>query len=549
MANKQYTAIIVGAGAGGGIVAKELASNHIKVTLFERGDWPSYDKHFNDELISQRVQDLGASFGPDGKKNPRVINSLDGKRWVADYAVNHVAACVGSGTVSYGAMAWRFMPEDFKMKSTYGAVEGSTLEDWPISYDDLAPYYDKAEREIGVAGDMSDNPFAPNRHVPYPMPPFEYSKEGGYLAETCKKIGLHPFYVPMLRNSVPYNGRGACIRNRYCVGFACPVNAKNGTHNTVIPVAMQTGNCTVRTNCKVYKVHTDGKGRAVGVSYFDENDKSQTIEADIVVITASAAETARLLLNSKSPEFPNGIGNNNDWVGRNFQGHSYTGASGLFDFDILDVTTGPNTSMGIMDYNHHNEGIIGGGLLANEFYMGPYSFSGHRPPGAPQWGKEHKKFQRENYNRIGRLFGPIQEMPLFEARVTVAEDVKDYWGVPVAEFSGGHHPLDAKHCDFLAAKADEILKAAGAVQTWRYGGGTGEQSGGQHQAGTCRMGNDPATSVTDSYGRIHDMENLYIADGSIHVTNGGLNPVLTIMALAFRIGEHIVEKWTGVKTK
>ena len=549
MANKQYTAIVVGAGAGGGIVAKELASNHIKVTLFERGDWPSYDKHFNDELISQRVQDLGASFGPDGKKNPRVINSLDGKRWVADYAVNHVAACVGSGTVSYGAMAWRFMPEDFKMKSTYGAVEGSTLEDWPISYDDLAPYYDKAEREIGVAGDMSDNPFAPNRHVPYPMPPFEYSKEGGYLAEMCKKIGLHPFYVPMLRNSVPYNGRGACIRNRYCVGFACPVNAKNGTHNTVIPVAMQTGNCTVRTNCKVYKVHTDGKGRAVGVSYFDENDKSQTIEADIVVIAASAAETARLLLNSKSPEFPNGIGNNNDWVGHNFQGHSYTGASGLFDFDILDVTTGPNTSMGIMDYNHHNEGIIGGGLLANEFYMGPYSFSGHRPPGAPQWGKEHNKFQRENYNRIGRLFGPIQEMPLFEARVTVAEDVKDYWGVPVAEFSGGHHPLDAKHCDFLAAKADEILKAAGAVQTWRYGGGTGEQSGGQHQAGTCRMGNDPATSVTDSYGRIHDMENLYIADGSIHVTNGGLNPVLTIMALAFRIGEHIVEKWTGVKTK
>lgn len=549
MANKQYTAIVVGAGAGGGIVAKELASNNIKVTLFERGDWPSYDKHFNDELISQRVQDLGASFGPDGKKNPRVLTSLDGKRRVADYAVNHVAACVGSGTVSYGAMAWRFMPEDFKMKSTYGPVEGSTLADWPISYDDLAPYYDKAEREIGVAGDMSDNPFAPNQHVPYPMPPFEYSKEGGYLAETCKKMGLHPFYVPMLRNSVPYNGRGACIRNRYCVGFACPVNAKNGTHNTVIPVAMQTGNCTVRTNCKVYKVHTDGKGRAVGVSFFDENDKSQTLEADIVVVSASAAETARLLLNSKSPEFPNGIGNNNDWVGRNLQGHSYTGASALFDFDILDVTTGPNTSMGIMDYNHHNEGVIGGGLLANEFYMGPYSFAGHRPPGAPQWGKEHKKFQRENYTRIGRLFGPIQEMPLFEARVTVAEDVKDYWGIPVAAFSGGHHPLDEKHCGFLSAKAEEILKAAGAVQTWRYGGGTGEQGGGQHQAGTCRMGDDPATSVTDSYGRIHDMENLYIADGSIHVTNGGLNPVLTIMALAFRIGEHIVEKWTGVKAK
>lgn len=543
MGNKQYTAIVVGAGAGGGIVAKELASNNIKVTLFERGDWPSYDKHFNDELISQRVQDLGASFGPDGKKNPRVLISSDGKQRVADYAVNHVAACVGSGTVSYGAMAWRFTPEDFKMKSTYGPVEGSTLDDWPISYEDLAPYYDKAEREIGVAGDMSGNPFTPNQHNPYPMPPFEYSKEGLHLAKTCRKMGLHPFYVPMLRNSVPYNGRGACIRNRYCVGFACPVNAKNGTHNTVIPVAMQTGNCEVKTNCFVYKVHTDGQGRATAVSYFDENNKSCTLEADIIVLSASATETARLLLNSKSSEFPHGIGNNNDWVGRNLQGHAYTGASGLFDFDILDVTTGPNTTMGIMDFNHHNPGIIGGGLLANEFYMGPYSFSGHRPPGAPMWGREHKKFQRENYTRIGRLFGPIQEMPLFDARVTVAENVKDYWGIPVAAFSGGHHPLDFKHCEFLSHKAEEILKTAGAYQTWRYGGGTGDQGGGQHQAGTCRMGNDPATSVTDAYGRIHDLENLYIADGSIHVTNGGLNPVLTIMALAFRIGEHIVKKW------
>ena len=545
MANKQYTAIVVGAGAGGGVVAKELAFNNIKVTLFERGDWPSYDKHFNDELISQRVQDLGASFGPDGKKNPRVLISADGTQTVADYAVNHVAACVGSGTVSYGAMAWRFMPEDFKMKTTYGPVEGSTLEDWPISYEDLAPYYDKADREIGVAGDMSDNPFAPNQHVPYPMPPFEYSKEGQHLADTCKKMGLHPFYVPMLRNSVPYNGRGACIRNRYCVGFACPVNAKNGTHNTVVPVAMQTGNCEVKTNCMVYKVHTDGHGHATAVSYFDENDKSQTLEADIIVISASAAETARLLLNSKSLEFPNGIGNNNDWVGRNLQGHSYTGASGLFDFDILDVTTGPNTTMGVMDYNHHNEGIIGGGLLANEFYMGPYSFSGHRPHGDPTWGKLHKKFQRDNYTHIGRLFGPIQEMPIFDARVTVAENVKDYWGVPVAAFSGGHHPLDSKHCEFLSNKAEDILKAAGSYRTWRYGGGSGDQGGGQHQAGTCRMGNDPATSVTDQYGRIHDLENLYIADGSIHVTNGGLNPVLTIMALAFRIGEHIVKKWTN----
>ena len=166
MANKHVNAIVVGAGAGGGVVAKELAEHGLSVVLFERGDWPVYDKHINDELISQRTQILGSAFGPDHLKNPRVWVNPDGSRQVitpisGDYG--HNAACVGSGTVSYGAMAWRFMPEDFKMKTTYGHVEGSTLDDWPISYEDLEPFYEKAEWEIGVSGDDSQNPFAPPR--------------------------------------------------------------------------------------------------------------------------------------------------------------------------------------------------------------------------------------------------------------------------------------------------------------------------------------------------------------------------------------------------
>jgi choline dehydrogenase-like flavoprotein len=546
MKNKQYTAIVIGAGAGGGVVAKELAVSGIKVVLFERGDWPSYDKHINDELISQRVQDLGSAFGPDWEKNPRVVRYADEREKIVtaqSYEYNHVAACVGSGTVSYGAMAWRFMPEDFKMKSTYGEVKGSTLTDWPITYEELAPFYDQAEREIGVSGDMSSNPFAANRDNPYPMPAFEFNKDGAYLADVCRKMGLHPFSIPMLRNSVPYNGRAGCIRNRTCCGFACPVDAKNGTQNTVIPVAMQTGNCEVKTNCFVYKIHTDEKHRATAVSYFDEKKRVHRLDADIIVVCASASETARLLLNSKSKGFPKGIGNENDWVGRNLQGHAYTGASGLFDFDILDLA-GPGACMAINDYNHHNEGIIGGGLLANEFYQLPYAFSQHRPPGAARWGIENKRFQRENYFRLGRMIGPIQEMPNWESRVMVSDKVKDFWGVPVVVNTGERHPLDEKQCDFLSSKAENILKEAGAVQTWKHGGGRG-MTGGQHQAGTCRMGDDPATSVVDRYGRVHDMDNLYIADGSVMVNNGGFNPALTILALAFRTGNHIVKEWTG----
>lgn len=546
MKDNQKTAIVVGAGAGGGVVAKELATHGIRVTLFERGSWPDYDKHINDELISQRVEDLGSAFGPDGKKNPRVLVWENGSKKIVTPQMggyNHVAACVGSGTVSYGAMAWRFMPEDFHLKSVYGPVEGSTLEDWPFPYEELAPYYTKAEHEIGVAGDMSENPFAPNRDEPYPMPPFEYNSEGQFLSKICKEMGLHPFPIPMLRNSVPYNGRARCVRNRTCCGYACPVDAKNGTQNTVIPVAMQTGNCTVKTNCFVYKIHTDSQQRATAVSYFDEKNKNRQMEADIIVVAASATETARLLLNSKSPQFPNGIGNNNDWVGRNLQGHAYTGASGIFDFDVLDLQ-GPGACVAIMDYNHHNEGIVGGGLLANEFYMMPYAFSGFRPGGMPRWGTEHKQFQRNNYYRISRMIGPIQEIPNFNMRVTVDETVKDYWGIPVVAISGSRHPIDKKHCDFLSGKALEIMQRAGATRAWTHGGGTG-MTGGQHQAGTCRMGDDPSTSVVDRFCRVHDLDNLYIADGSVLVNNGGFNPVLTIMAMAYRTGEHIVKKYAG----
>ena len=288
MADRNYNAVVVGAGAGGGVVAKQLATAGLSVLLLERGGWPVYDEHINDELISQRTWILGTAFGPDGEKNPRVIIRNDGSREVIgptdgwDY--NHIAACVGSGTVSYGAMAWRFMPEDFTMRSTYGEVLGSTLEDWPVTYEELEPYYERAEWEIGVAGDDFQNPFAPPRRKPHPMPPFEYNREANVLKHAAHKLGLHPFPIPMLRNSIPYNGRAACIRNRTCCGFACPVDGKNGTQNTTIPEAIRTGNCDLKIHCKVTEVILDTRGRAKGVRYFDEQDKPKEVDADVVIV-------------------------------------------------------------------------------------------------------------------------------------------------------------------------------------------------------------------------------------------------------------------------
>lgn len=546
MSLKRVNAVVVGAGAGGGVVAKELSEAGLSVVLLERGGWPNFEAHDHDELISQRVTVLGNAFGPDDRRHRRVVSNGNGGWRVvvpSDGAYNNNAACVGSGTVSYGAMAWRFMEKDFKLRTTYRSVAGSTLEDWPITYQDLAPFYEKAEWEIGVAGETGADPFAAPRRQPYPMPPFPHNQEGLVLEKAAQELGLHPFPIPMLRNSVPYRGRPACIKCRYCVGFACEVNAKCGTHNTVIPAALATGNCQVRTESVVSEVVIDDRGRACGVRYFDAENRLQYQTADLVVVSASATETARLLLNSQSKLFPNGAGNRHDWVGRNLQGHAYTGAFGLFEEDRYD-DVGAGATIAICDYNHGNPGMVGGGMLANEFIRLPYLFSGIRPPGAASWGRDHKEFQRKYFRRCVRVVGPVQEMPVFEARVEVDPVVKDDWGIPVARISGSRHPNDIEVGNFLAAKAEAWLKKAGAFQTWQTGAGRGV-SGGQHQAGTCRMGNDPKTSVTNPYGQVHDIDNLFIADGSLHVTNGGFNPALTIMALGYWVSDYIKRGWKG----
>ena len=546
MANKHVDAIVVGAGAGGGVVAKQLAINGISVVLFERGRWQTFDEHNNDELLSQRTTVLGNAYGPDNERYRRVFVDTDGNERIVlpnEWSYNNNAGCVGGGTLSYGAMAWRFMPQDFKMRSIYGTVEGSTLEDWPISYDDLESSYEKAEWEVGVSGDDSQNPFAPPRSNPHPMPPFPYNKEAKIMDAAAKRLGWHPFPIPMLRNSISYRGRGACIRMRTCVGFACPVNAKCGTQNTVIPEAMATGNCHVRTECKVARILLNDQGRATGVEYFDEKNRRQIQTADVVVLAASATETPRLLLNSTSKLFPNGAGNNNDWVGRNLQGHAYTGALGLFEEEVYD-DVGPGACLAICDFNHDNPGLVGGGLLANEFIRMPYLFTGIRPPGAKGWGLEHKKFQKKYFKHHAQAVGPIQEMPMFDARVQVDPDVKDYWGMPVARLSGHRHPYDLELTDFLSRKAEMWMKECGAIQTWRHQPGI-SLSGGQHQAGTCRMGDDPKTSVTNKYGQVWDIDNLFIADASLHVTNGGFNPALTILALGYWVGDYIAKEWKG----
>jgi choline dehydrogenase-like flavoprotein len=549
MALRHVNAVIIGAGAGGGVVAKQLSTAGLQVALLERGKWQSAADCRKDDLHNQRTPALGNAFGPDEERNPRVLveNEREKILYPSEGGYSNNAACVGGGTFSYGAMAWRFLEKDFRMRSTYGAVAGSTLEDWPIDYADLEPYYEMAEWEMGVSGDDTNNFFKAPRRKPLPMPPLDPAREHRILDAAAKRLGLHPFHIPMLRNTVPYNGRRSCMRCRWCVGFACEVNARTGTHNTVIPAALATGNCDLRTECMTREILLDGQGRARGVAYFDSHGALQEQTADLVIVCGGAVESARLLLNTKHRLFPTGLGNRFDWVGRNLQSHSYTGANGLFDYDTYD-DLGPGASIAICDYNHGNPGLAGGGMLANEFIRLPYQFMGVVPPWIPKWGPEHKEFVRNAYKRTIVVMGPVQEMPLFDARVQVDPKVKDYWGIPAARLSGTRHPHTLDIARYISTKAEAWLKEAGAIATWkRLPSAT--LSSGQHQAGTCRMGNDPKTSVVNRECQLHDVDNVYVIDASCHVTNGGFNPALTILANAYRASEGLLRAWKGTRVR
>jgi choline dehydrogenase-like flavoprotein len=536
-----YDAIVVGAGAGGGVAAGILSEAGKKVLLIERGRNLSFDDVGRDHLRNQRLSQYGHNAGPDIEGNPR--SYADGRvirPHEAGYQNN--AAAVGSGTLVYAGQAWRFMPQDFKMATTYGVPEGSSLADWAISYEDVEPYYEKVEWEIGIFGDRDTMTHLPPYNKDYPMPPLDLPKKSQVLKRGLDALGWDTIRLPRLINSVPYNGRPACTRCQHCVGFACPVDAKNGTQNTMIPRALKSGNCVLKVETIVSRLLTDSGGRIIGVTMMDDKGQSEDVTAEIVVLSCGAVETARLLLNSKTTQEPQGIGNNHDQVGRHLQGHYYPGAVGLFD-EIMWDGVGPGATIAMTEFNHDNDGIIGGGMLCDEDILLPIIFSKRAlPPDVPKWGQVNKDFMRENYKRVSDVKGPVQEIPHPDGRVMVNPNMLDKYGIPVAHFSGTTHPETVRTANFMTDRAYEWLGAAGAVKVW------GDEqtlrlSGGQHQAGTTRMGDDPETSVVDKWCKVHGHDNLFVADGSVHVTNGGFNPVETIMALAWRTAENIVGSW------
>jgi choline dehydrogenase-like flavoprotein len=425
------------------------------------------------------------------------------------------------------------------MKREYGHVKGTTLEDWPVTYDDLEPFFEKAEYELGVSGEGGVNPFEGKRGKPFPFPPIDVQPGDEVIRKTVKRMGYHPFIVPLGLITKNHKGRLSCIGHPCCNGYLCEIGAKSTPLTSLLPAALATGNCELIPDALAAEVTVDGKGNPNGVSYFNKEGKLIEQRAHLVILAACAIETPRLLLNSRSKWFPDGMANGNGWVGRNLMGHISPWAWGILD-TVSNEGFGPGAGIGVDDFYGKNDGFVGGSVFYSRTEVQPISFANRRPRGAPRWGLAHKKYQRENFRRYVRLFAPAEDLPQYENRVDVSQRVKDAWGIPVPRITHSFHSNDYKVWTFFRKKIIEVLQEAGAKDITGSGIGKG---GAGYQLGTCRMGNDPKTSVVNANGQSHEVDNLFVVDGSVFVTSGGRNPALTIQALAYSFADYIVKQW------
>ena len=528
--------VVIGSGAAGGVMARELAQAGFGVVVMEQGPRFTAQDFAHDEL--KYWFDYGITNDP--VRRPQSFRKTPGEvahppqpgQWLP----LSYAPMVGGSSVHYTGNFWRFHAVDFHERSLLGAIPGAALEDWPISYAELEPYYTKVDWEIGVSGLAGAHPNEPPRSRPYPMPPMPVKSSGVLLERGARRLGLHPFPAPLAIASQPYRGRAGCVHCGFCMGFGCEARAKGATLYTVIPEAEATGRCEVRSESYVFRLATGRKGRITGVHYFDRARRERFQKARAVVVCANGAETPRLLLMSANTQFPDGLANSSGIVGKHLMFNQGSESFGVFAHELNEYKSVQATRV-VHDFYDADpkRGFYGGGGIDGRIGPNPAFWAVNGPPG-PQWGQAYKEHLR-TFPRTMLAAGHCTSLAVEANSVSLDPALKDAWGLPAMRCTYKDHPDDLKMAAWIQERADEILLAAGALKVWRHP--VSEQDLGVHLLGTCRMGNDPRRSVIDRYHRAHDVPNLFLCDGSSFVTSGRGQPTMTIQALAFRAAEHI----------
>jgi choline dehydrogenase-like flavoprotein len=527
---------IVGSGAAGGVLARELSRAGFSVVVLEQGPWRTNAEFVHDEL---HVNFRGGLCN-DTKQVPQTFRASE-KDKAEPRSVAQYAMMVGGSSAHFTANYWRFPVDEFRLATKYGVPRNSTVADWPITYADLEPYYTKVDWECGVSGQAGVNPFDPPRSRPYPLPPLPIKSEGVLMEKAATKLGWHAAPAPMAILSKAYRGRSACVNCGFCFGFACEVGAKSGTINAMIPDAVKTGRCEIRTGAYVRKVEVGANGRATGVKYFDEKKAEQFQRAKAVIVCANGAETPRLLLNSATNSMKDGLANSSGYVGRNLMNNYNTAGLGMFEHEI-------NGWKGFVVSRVVHDPVFlpkvggawagSGGGFDFRSSMTPMNAALNTMPGQPRWGSGWKKNLKKIMSNTLLAIGHTSQMPVWTNRFDLDPSLKDAWGVPVLRLTFKDHASDVAMLKWFGKKGKELLEAAGAQESVDFG--VTQQGWPQlHLLGTARMGKDPKTSVVNADHRAHDVKNLFIVDGSSFVTSGRGQPTMTIQALAFRAADRI----------
>ena len=528
--------VIIGSGIAGGSVARELTSRGFDVVVLEQGREVPPEDMEHDEIgafISNRWTNQPQTSPQTFRKTPDVKAE---KRQFLQYA-----RAVGGTTLHFTGNFWRFRPIDFNEFSKLGAVAGADVADWPITYEELEPYYSAVEEAMGVSGDSSNAAGEPPRSKPYPLPPLNVTGPGVLLEVGAKKLGWSSKAAPMAILSRPYKGRQPCHNCGFCLAFPCEWGAKSGANWTMIPDALKSGRCELRSNSYVRKIETDDAGRVTSVIYFDKDKKEVVQKAKAVVLSANGAETPRLLLMSKSNRFPDGLANSSGMVGKHLMFNGNVVANGLFEHEVHGHKGPVVTRITQEHYSPDpSHGFFGGGGIDMRVDLPAMLRTLSMPSDGPNWGGEWKARARNWFSHSAAAYGHTTSLPVATNSVTLDPDLKDAWGLPAIRTTFKEHEHDMRLYKFFQDRAKELLGAAGALKV--YGDPINDDPGSAvHLLGTARMGNDPKSSVVDKYHRAHDVKNLFIVDGSSFVTSGRGQPTMTIQTLAFRAADHIAQ--------
>jgi len=530
MVEDRADVLVIGSGAAGAAVAKRLTDFGAKVVCLEQGDWVNaadYPSRRPDYEI--QIKRGSFNFNPNVRRRPE------------DYPVlelgNHppyvmMFNAVGGSTIHWAGYFPRFHPSDFRVRSLDGAAY-----DWPIRYQDLEPYYDLNDREMGVAG-LAGDPANPPRS-PRPTPPLPIGVIGETMARSFDKLGWHWWVSDNAIISRDYDGRPACNLHGKCL-LGCPIGSKASTDVTYWPKALREG-AVLKTRARVREITLDAQGRARGALYYDRQGILHEQLARVVVLCCNGIGTPRLLLNSKSKLFPQGLANSSGKLGKNFMIHAVRHLEGIFE-ERMDGHDGPRGSPIFSQQFYETDvkrGFVRGYTLWVGRTFGPLdqAWGGWSRRVAP-WGADHHRVMRRRFPHIIPLWVLGEDLPEESNQVELDPEVKDSSGIPAARATYTYGENSLKMLDHGATMARQALEAAGASEVLD----SGPIQPGFHLMGTARMGSDPKNSVVNAWHQAHDVKNLFIVDGSSFTTSAAVNPTSTIGALALRAADGIWER-------